>query len=233
MKHYTYRITNIVDNKHYYGVRSSVNPKEDLGIKYFSSSKDKNFMNEQKLYPNRFKYKIIKIFDTRKKAMQHEIILHEKMNVSKNENFYNIAKAVSSGFSLYGYNHTEEAKKKIAKAGQRPCKSETKRKMSKANKNQYNSQETRMKKAEANTGIKANKFKGYYVYKNEKYITSGELSAKTGLSKAKIITVSKDLGKIISKSSYSKTQFLNENYGIEIIGKSWEDIGFGFINIIK
>ena len=31
---YVYRITNIVDNKHYYGVRTSKNisPKEDIGV---------------------------------------------------------------------------------------------------------------------------------------------------------------------------------------------------------
>lgn len=36
--HYVYRITNLVEGKHYYGVRSSkVSPFNDLGTKYFSS----------------------------------------------------------------------------------------------------------------------------------------------------------------------------------------------------
>ena len=35
-KHYVYRITNKIENKHYYGVRScKIDPKLDLGIKYF------------------------------------------------------------------------------------------------------------------------------------------------------------------------------------------------------
>ena len=35
--HYVYRITNIVENKHYYGSRTSkINPYDDLGKKYFS-----------------------------------------------------------------------------------------------------------------------------------------------------------------------------------------------------
>lgn len=39
--HYVYRITNKVENKHYYGSRSSnVPPIEDIGKKYFSSSSD-------------------------------------------------------------------------------------------------------------------------------------------------------------------------------------------------
>ena len=35
--HYLYRITNVVENKHYYGIRTSKNlsPKEDLGCRVF------------------------------------------------------------------------------------------------------------------------------------------------------------------------------------------------------
>ena len=63
MFHYVYRITNKKENKHYYGVRSSkVEPKLDLGVKYFSSSTDKEFINEQKINNYLFKYKIIKQF---------------------------------------------------------------------------------------------------------------------------------------------------------------------------
>ena len=48
--HYLYRITNLVENKHYYGIRTSKTtlPQYDLGIKYFSSSKDKEFKKDQK-----------------------------------------------------------------------------------------------------------------------------------------------------------------------------------------
>ena len=42
MKHYVYRITNIKENKHYYGTRScEIEIKDDLGFYYFSSSTDK------------------------------------------------------------------------------------------------------------------------------------------------------------------------------------------------
>ena len=45
MYYYVYRITNKLLNKHYYGSRGSkIEPKLDLGIKYFSSSTDKNFI---------------------------------------------------------------------------------------------------------------------------------------------------------------------------------------------
>ena len=81
---YVYRITNKDNNKHYYGVRSSkVEPKLDLGIKYFSSSTDKEFINEQKANKDKFKYKIIKIFDDRLDANKFESELHKKFEVHK------------------------------------------------------------------------------------------------------------------------------------------------------
>lgn len=101
--HYTYRITNIVEHKHYYGVRSSkLHPSQDLGIKYFSSSSNKEFISEQVSNPENFKYKIIKIFETREEAIALEIKLHAKFNVGVNESFYNKAKQTSVGFDTTG-----------------------------------------------------------------------------------------------------------------------------------
>lgn len=115
--HYTYRITNMVDHKHYYGARSSeVHPTQDLGIKYFSNSSDKEFMAEQKLNPDNFKYKIIKIFETREEAIALEIKLHAKFNVGVNESFYNKAKQTSIGFDTTGTQiiFSNERNKKIS-----------------------------------------------------------------------------------------------------------------------
>lgn len=132
MLHYTYRITNIKLNKHYYGCRSSkVEPKLDLGIKYFSSSKDKLFVQDQKENSLHYKYKIIKIFNTREEAIQLEIKLHNRFNVGINESFYNKSKQTSIGFStfgipskplngkengMYGKTHTLESIAKIRKS---------------------------------------------------------------------------------------------------------------------
>ena len=88
--HYNYRITNKILKKHYYGTRSSkIPPQLDLGIKYFSSSTNKEFTNDQRKNPNNYKYKIIKIHHTRKDAIEYEILLHKKFKVNINENFYN------------------------------------------------------------------------------------------------------------------------------------------------
>ncbi len=75
---------------------------EDIGIHYFSSSSDKDFINEQKLNPTSFKYKIVGIFETREQAIKLEIKLHKKFDVGINESFYNKAKQTSIGFDATG-----------------------------------------------------------------------------------------------------------------------------------
>lgn len=114
--HYVYRITNKRLKKHYYGVRScSCLPIEDLGVYYFSSSTDEEFMKDQKEHPEDYKYKIIKEFDNRKDAEYLEKYLHEKFNVAANEHFYNRCKSTLMGFSVEGTHWTEEHHKKMKK----------------------------------------------------------------------------------------------------------------------
>lgn len=101
--HYVYRITNISSCKHYYGKRSSnIIPEKDLGVKYFSSSTDKKFIHDQKTNPQKYKYKIIKLFKTATEAVEFEIKLHRKFNVGINENFYNKSNQTSSGYDTTG-----------------------------------------------------------------------------------------------------------------------------------
>ncbi len=101
-KHYVYRITNNILNKHYYGTRGSLQPSKDIGIKYFSSSSNEEFINDQKLNPKNYRYKIIMIFDSRVDAVAMEIKLHNRFDVAKNESFYNKAKQTSTGFDTTG-----------------------------------------------------------------------------------------------------------------------------------
>ena len=66
--HYVYRITNTVTGYHYYGSKScDEQPKENIGIKYFSSSSNKLFIQDQKNNPQDYKYKVVKEF-------KHEVI---------------------------------------------------------------------------------------------------------------------------------------------------------------
>ena len=102
--HYVYRITNTIKKLHYYGARTSKDclPRDDLGVKYFSSSTDKTFIFDQKNNPRDYKYKIIKILPTRKQALELEIKLHNKFNVDINESFFNKAKQPDACFNVLG-----------------------------------------------------------------------------------------------------------------------------------
>lgn len=135
--HYVYRITNIVDKKYYYGKRSSKKvPLEDIGKYYFSSSKDNQFIKDQKQNPQNYKYKVVKILPSAKEAIALELWLHNKFNVGLNPKFYNKVKQTAVKFDTTGTKlsekhieairkqstgrkHTEEAKLKasIAKIG--------------------------------------------------------------------------------------------------------------------
>lgn len=115
--YYVYRITNKVENKHYYGKRTSnIQPNDDLGKIYFSSSTDLQFIKDQKLKPHNYRYKIIKIFTNSKDATFYEIFLHEKFNVGLNEKFYNKCKQTSVKFDTNGikFSMSDEGKKKIS-----------------------------------------------------------------------------------------------------------------------
>ncbi len=154
MYNYVYRITNKIENKHYYGCRTSkIEPKLDLGIKYFSSSSDKEFKLDQNENPLNYKYKIIKIFNIRTEAIKLEIKLHKKFNVGINESFYNRARQTSIGFDFDCTNkpHSEEAKKKMSesKTGKKgkPHLEETKLKMSKSKQNMSDETKAKMSKS--------------------------------------------------------------------------------------
>jgi hypothetical protein len=164
--HYVYRITNLKENKHYYGSRSSKRkPENDLGEYYFSSSISKKyptFKQDQKERPWEFKYKIISIFETRKEATAFEIKLHNKFDVGINDNFYNGAKQTSTGFSVFGIiRHdirgiplSNERKQKLSDAtkNRTPITFRTKKKISDANKGRIQSEEEKLKRSISLTG---------------------------------------------------------------------------------
>lgn len=98
--HYLYRITNLVESKHYYGIRTAkhILPQQDLGVKYFSSSRDKSFIRDQKEHPENYKYKVIIVSDSRKRISELEVKIHQIFDVGNNNTFYNRTIQTSSGF---------------------------------------------------------------------------------------------------------------------------------------
>lgn len=115
--HYTYQITNLLNKISYIGLRTSnISPEKDLGISYFSSSTNNEFIKDQLNCPYNFKYEILNVFNNRMDAINDEIRLHELYNVGKNPMFYNKQNQTSNGIDFTGQHHTEEAKTKIGKA---------------------------------------------------------------------------------------------------------------------
>ena len=101
--HYVYCILEISTNKKYIGTRSTnKKPADDLGKKYFSSSKNKEFISSQKENPHNYKYEILLICNTREEAILEEIRLHNLYDVAKNPDFYNKAKQTAKYFDTTG-----------------------------------------------------------------------------------------------------------------------------------
>jgi hypothetical protein len=95
------RITNLVEGKHYYGVRSSkVSPFDDIGSKYYGSPcRNAWLKQDQKDNPSNYKYKILRCFSTRKEAYARESNVHHKFDVVRNQDkFYNGCNSSVNGF---------------------------------------------------------------------------------------------------------------------------------------
>lgn len=154
--HYVYRITNTIENKHYYGKRSSkCDPKEDLGKKYFSSSTDEEFILDQKLNPQNYRYKIVQRFEDGKSAILRESKLHHKFNVSNSLKFYNKVKQNPNGYDLTDIEFSKEIRAKMSIAAKnRKITEETRRKLSECHKGRICTQETREKIAKPQRGRK-------------------------------------------------------------------------------
>lgn len=152
MYHYVYRITNTLLNKHYYGKRSSKHPPhEDLGIHYFSSSRDREFKIDQKNNPQNYKYKVIVVTTSALKALALEIRLHDKFDVAKNPLFYNKAKQTAVKFTTAGTKASLSTRVKQSKAlTGRTFSPEHKAKISAANKNRTITAATRQKFSQQN-----------------------------------------------------------------------------------
>lgn len=82
---FVYRITDIKNKKYYYGSKIAKNSDfNQMGKTYFSSSKNKEFIIDQKENPENFKYKLVKYFKTAEDTIKYESKLHFKFNVKSN-----------------------------------------------------------------------------------------------------------------------------------------------------
>lgn len=138
--HYTYIIINQENGMMYIGTRScNVNPMFDIGVKYFSSSSNKEFIKDQKENKWKYSYQVLKEFEKRKEAVSLEIELHQEHEVGKSDLFYNKCKQTATGFDNTG-------NKEIAlKISNKIISSETREKMSRSARGKVLSKKTREK----------------------------------------------------------------------------------------
>ncbi len=120
--HCVYRISDVSNGRYYYGYKScDIDPELVVGITYFSSSSDSEFIEKQKNFPELFRYKIVFRSSDRESAMLREIRLHSMFDVGRNPRFYNKATQSSSGFistlkgrtydDIFGEERSREIKK--------------------------------------------------------------------------------------------------------------------------
>jgi len=107
--HYTYWLSS-APNENYIGVRSC-NCKPEDDTEYMSSSK---IVNQMIAEGKQFHKHILKVWPTRKEAMEHEILMHRVLDVGKNPLFLNKVRATSTGFDMSGLNHSKATKAKLS-----------------------------------------------------------------------------------------------------------------------
>ncbi len=88
--YYTYLITNTKINKFYHGKHTCrCHPIKEIGSVYFSTSYDKEFLQDQKDNPQDYQYTITGIYSTGKESSLNESEFHKIHNVKNNPQFYN------------------------------------------------------------------------------------------------------------------------------------------------
>ena len=116
---YTYLITCTATGQKYYGSRYARNCRpEDLGVTYFSSSKEVHRLIEQHGLSN-FTFQVRKTFETKEEAIRWEFTVLRRLNADKSDvwlNKHNGDGRVNGGF--YGKKHSPETLEKMRKVAQ-------------------------------------------------------------------------------------------------------------------
>lgn len=94
-------------------------PKKDLGIRYFSSSVDKEFRQDQRDNPDRYEYRVLGLFNSKDELLNHEIELHALYEVGRNKRFYNRAKQTSTSWTTIGTTTPDHVKAKLSISSRR------------------------------------------------------------------------------------------------------------------
>jgi hypothetical protein len=188
--HYTYEIT-YPNGMKYIGVRScTCPPSED---NYYGSSKHTPTTGDKL---------ILRIFKTRKEAVQHEVYLHNYNDVARNPIYYNKAKQTSTGFDTSGMLMGAIRNYEVSEA--------TKQKLREHNLGKKQSPETKAKRSASLTGKKR---------------TDTEFYKRLGEANRKRLTGTKKTDEYIFNSEVKDKTiriFYNKNTEITEVTTTWE-----------
>lgn len=169
MTHYTYLIQHKTENKRYIGVRTcSTTAQED--ISYWGSSR----YLPLDVIQTHVKI-ILKIFETRQEAVEHEILLHRLNNVVKDQSYYNRSAQTSTSYDTSGatFTLTNEQKARISTANKGKKRTLEQREAQRQrqlgvtrSREAIAKHSATIKANKSNAGIKNSSFKPWYISTN-------------------------------------------------------------------
>lgn len=119
-KFYVYKVTNIEFKRFYIGSKTSTSKyNHNIGVDYFTSSTDENFVKDFKLNPQNYKCEILKYFNDKQQCLDYEAHLIER--AWGNQNLINRGYIKKSGETNHivrnsKTKHSEETKRKISES---------------------------------------------------------------------------------------------------------------------
>ena len=115
-KYYTYKIYDPVLDMYYIGSRTRSGIKDVTKDNYMGSPQSKEWKPQWKEISKRSTKTILKVFNNPQEAINHEIELHNELDIVANPKYFNQAKATISGFSRAGSKLGEEQNRALQNA---------------------------------------------------------------------------------------------------------------------
>lgn len=234
MNHIVYKITNTINNKIYIGVHSTSNPQDD----YFGSGI--SIKRAIKKYGNQnFTKEILFDYDNSKEAYLIEFLIVDEKFI-KRKDTYNIAPGGRGG-QKYTMSYEQKRKLSLIMSGNKNPfygkyhTKETKQLIGESSKGRNVDRTMPMNQKEKLTGKKNYQYTSDYITPWGKFdtIKSASTYIFNGVSSGTIYKWCKtNNNNVISNLTISVSPYLQflKSFDINLVGKSFNDIGFGMEN---
>lgn len=177
---YTYIITHISTGVHYYGVQyKSTAVPEDLGVKYFSSSKIlKKLIKEEGI--ENFTFQVRQIFDTKEEALNWERKFLTRVDAANSPMWFNLRNG--SGNNSGGYSLSKVTRQRMSKPKSESHKKKLKEHLDNKRKIPEWTHKRKVQHAEAMRGntINLGRKHGSYSEERRQAISDGLMGNKNG-----------------------------------------------------